>query len=52
MTDDEYGKVQTHATDVDGNRVQIRVNSERRTGEQIFREMSEKLDELVDEHGH
>jgi hypothetical protein len=52
MTDDEYGKVQTHATDVDGNRVQIRVNSEKRSGEEIFSELSETLDELVDKHGH
>lgn len=48
----DYGKVQSYATDVDGNRVQIRVNSEKKTGEEIYQELSDKLDELVEEHGH
>jgi hypothetical protein len=50
--DDYNGKVQTHATDVAGNRVSVRVSSDNPKGEELYEELSNLIEEMVEEHGH
>jgi hypothetical protein len=50
--DDYNGKVQTHSTDVAGNRVSVRVSSDNPIGEELYEEMSDLIEEMVEEHGH
>lgn len=53
MSEEEYnGKIQSHATDVAGNRVSVRVKSNNPEGEELYEELSNLVDEMVEEHGH